>query len=151
MSESSAAERRTLERVRRAVERPGDGSDDVVEMVMMGYDITVAGGSIAAILEDSDLTGSVPTRSSGGGEEPRFISCEAAGTRFEFEIDGSTVIGTIDPPQAGRIVLQQPEPGGASTIGRSGSFEVSLASERPFRLVFEPEHGEHIATEWILP
>lgn len=150
MSEMSRAERRALDQVQRAMRRPGDESEDLVEMVMMGYDLTVSNGQIAELVDDSWVSGSVATRSDGEAE-PRFLSFEVAGLRFEFEIDGDSVLGTIDPPQAGRIVLQQPGPAGESAIGRSGSFEVTLVSDSTFRLVFEPEQGDSVATGWIMP
>ena len=151
MSESMHPEdERTLEMIRRAVAEPGDASEEVVQMVMMGYDLTVSNGPIAIVAEDTALTGLVAVRA-GYGEEPRFVSCQADGVLFEFEIEKSRVIGTIDPPQAGRIVLQRPEPAASCEIGRSGSFELALDGTSPFRLVYETEAGESIATEWLLP
>lgn len=141
---------RTLELIKSATTEPGDASEDLVEMVMMGYDLTVSNGPIAMIAEDTALTGLVAVRAGDEGE-PRFVSCEAEGVLFEFEIERSRVIGTIDPPKAGRVVLQQPQETGSCGIGRSGSFELALNGASPFRLVYESESGDTIATEWILP
>lgn len=150
MNDPMNADERLLGVLRSSLRMPGDGSEDLVEMVMTGYDLTVSSGVTAFVSEDTGVTGLAPVRSADAAE-PRFITCEAAGLTFEFEIDGSAVIGAIDPPRAGRVCLQQPDAVADTQVTRSGSFEVSLRGTSPFRLVFEAEDGETIATEWVLP
>jgi hypothetical protein len=150
MSESMTRDEETLARLRGALRRRGDDSPDIVDMVMTGYDLTMENGPIAAISEDTAVSGLAPTRA-GGAVEPRFITCEANGVVFEFEIDGERIIGTIDPARSGRVVLQQDEVREEATIGRSGSYELTLSGSAPFRLVLESDDGTSVSTEWVLP
>ena len=137
---------RVLRDLSDALSRPSDTDQDTIDMIMTGYDLTMTGARIAELIEQEELA---PTRSD--DEASPFYTCVVDDIRFDFEVLADTVVGSIDPPMRGRLILHQPEELATADTTESGSFEIDRPSNAPFRLHFQPDDGEPIATPWILP
>lgn len=137
-----------IEELRAAVSRQEDHSDELIDMIMTGYDLTMSGARIAELIEESATA--VAVRSAETAES-RFWSCVVGDIRFDIEVGESLVIGSIEPAMPGRMILHQPDGLTSAVITAAGSFEVELRSDAPFRLYFQPTDGDPIATSWILP
>ena len=137
---------RMLDELRAAVSNESDRSDELIDMIMTGYDLTMSGTRVAELIEESEL---VAVRSDEPGS--RFWSGVIDDVRFEIEVGETSVVGSIEPAMPGRILLHQPEGLTSAEVTPSGSFEVARPSDAPFRLYFQPVEGDPIATSWILP
>lgn len=137
-----------IEELRAAVSREADQSDELIDMIMTGYDLTMSGARVAELIEEA--ASSMATRSSETAES-RFWTCVVDDIRFDIEVGESLVIGSIEPAMPGRMILHQPDGLTSAVITGAGSFEVPLGSDAPFRLYFQPTEGDPIATSWILP
>ena len=133
-------------RVRAAMSEPGDRSPDLVDMIMTGYDLTVSDALVAELVEEPEL---VPVRSD--EDEGRFFSFTAGDVSLHFEVLESSVLGEVEPATQGKITLQQADEARTADVSESGAFEVDRVGAGPLRLLFEPEEGAAIVTEWILP
>jgi hypothetical protein len=137
---------RMLDELRAAVSNDGDRSEELIDMIMTGYDLTMSGTRIAEMIEESEL---VAVRSDEPG--PRFWTGVVDDIRFDIEVGETSVVGSIEPAMPGRILLHQPEGLTSAELTASGSFEVARPTDAPFRLYFQPVEGDPIATSWILP
>lgn len=142
----SDIDRELLEQVRASLSADSDSDDDLIDMIMTGYDLTMSGTRVAEAIEQSALAA---TRSDDGS--PRFWTCVVDEVRFEFELADSGVIGSIEPPIRGRMILHQPEGLTSVEVTPAGGFALDRPSDAPFRLYFQPQDGDPIATAWILP
>ena len=134
-----------LRRVRNAILREGDNSPDLVDMVMVGYDLTMTDVVVAEVLEDP---ASVEVRSAA---ESRFFTCVAGGVTLRFELLDDSVVGEVEPAGAGRVTLQQAGEEHSGDVTDSGAYAVDCPASGPFRLLYEPTSGTPVVTEWILP
>lgn len=142
----SDADNELFELLRTALESDTDSDEDLIDMIMTGYDLTASGARVVEAIERSELAN---TRSS--ADAPRFWTCTVDDLRFDFELAGESVVGSIVPVAAGRMILHQPDGIASVELSETGSFEVTRLSDGPFRLYYQPSEGEPVATGWILP
>lgn len=137
-----------------AEEAPGP---EQTGMIMAGYDIVMADTIEAALLHDSaaDDAELAAVRSDTAGARMLAFATDDGpdGVEIEFELIGGRVVGHVDPPLPGRIVLDQPSlSGGEPAIDEPddlGAFELPLRSTATFRLRFEAADGRTITTAWL--
>jgi hypothetical protein len=134
--------------LREALGYTDEVSDGLIEMIMTGYDIAGLDVIIAELTYDSLRDGGlVPVR----GEEPiRMIAAEAHGVTLELEIVGQIprLVGRVIPARTGTVHLDQGVAPRSVPLDEAGAFEFALGTG-PFRVRFDPEDGEQIATEWL--
>lgn len=129
-----------------------------LEMLMVGYDMVVADTLEAALLHDSAVDELAAIRSDEAGA--RMLTyrvggdhATAAGMEIDFELVGGQIVGHVDPPQDGVVVLEQPTaipPATQETTPDDlGSFEFPLHHPATFRLRFVPATGPQVTTGWL--
>ncbi len=124
---------------------------EATEMIMVGYDLVMADTLEAALIHDSDagLVGAVRSETAGA----RMLSFALEDFEIEFELVGGRIVGHVDPPQDGTMVLEQPTITGPATDeiapDELGSFEFPLRQPATFRLRFIDGSGRSVATGWI--
>lgn len=134
-----------------AIARAEETDPPPVEMLMVGYDMVFADTLEAALLHDSDVDELAAVRSETAGA--RMLTYQADGIEIDFELVGGRVVGHIDPPQDGVMVLEQPTTGepvaDEVTPDDLGSFEFPLRRPTTFRLRFVRQSGPSVTTDWL--
>lgn len=134
---------------------------DVTAMLVAGYDIVMTDTIEADLVHDSDVDELAAVRSGDLGArmltyaEPETGSEGSVqpGVEIAFEIVDGRVVGHIDPPTVGRVLLEQPTNGREMVVGTEpddlGSFEFELRNPSTFRLRYIDADGRSVATAWL--
>ncbi|MEM9655079.1 MAG: hypothetical protein AAGA65_23510 [Actinomycetota bacterium] len=140
-----------------AVARSEEVAPPPVEMLMVGYDMVFADTLEAALLHDSDIDELAAIRSEEAGARMLSYRVERDDGNNEpltidFELVGGRIVGHIDPPQEGVMVLEQPTATPPATVETTpddlGSFEFPLHHSATFRLRFVGT-GLPVTTPWL--
>ena len=121
------------------------------DMVMTGWDIVNVDAVVAQLVEDTALVAVEGVRTDELGA--RLLTFRSEGVTFEFEIgpEAPHIVGTIDPPQPGAVVLEQAEDAVTVDLDEGGRFAFELLGAGPFRLRFVSAGGEAYVTDWVIP
>ena len=123
-------------------------SDDLVDMIMTGYDIVGLDVTIAPFVYDSSRDGDLVLVR--GEDSVRALTAEGQTVTLELEVVESErrLSGRVLPPQPGTVYLDQEVVPQAVSVDEAGAFEFNLGTGS-FRVRFDPDDGEQIATEWL--
>ncbi len=134
-------------------ETGGDAEAGITAMLMAGYDIVMADTVEAALVHDSSTDELAAVRSGDAGARMLTYAVYDRDLEIEFELVDGRVVGHVDPPEGGRINLEQPANADrmVETIepDELGSFEFLLRSPATFRLRYVDAAGRSVATTWL--
>ena len=140
-----------LDKLRRSFVEDTPTPDNMVDMIMTGYDITNIDAHVAELTEDTAVDEPVGVRSAALGA--RLMTFEHGDLAIEFEIgpEAPQIVGHLEPPRPGRIRFEQPPQSETVELDGMARYQFTLATTTPFRLLYLPPAGTPIATAWILP
>ncbi len=124
----------------------------MMDLIMTGYDITNVDTAVAALVEDTSLAGAGAVRDD--GSDIRLLAFEHDGFQVEFELRGQDgrLLGHIDAEDPGLLHLHQlGHDEMPVTLDQLSGFEITLTSGKPFRLRWQPELGDAVVTDWLIP
>ena len=130
-----------------------DTAADTRSMLMAGYDIVMADTVEATLVHDSATDELAAVRSGDAGARMLSYAVYDRDLEIEFELIDGRVVGHVDPPEGGRINLEQPANADrmVETVEPDdlGSFEFVLRSPATFRLRYVDSMGRSVATAWL--
>ena len=140
-----------LDQLRSAQDRQLPVPENMIDLIMTGYDISNIDAAVAALVEDASLAEAGAVRDD--DSDLRLLSFEHADLSIECEVRGvdRRVLGHVDAGGPGSLHLDDVEGSETTALDELGGFEFVLRSSRAFRLRWEPEDGGTVVTEWVVP